>query len=161
MNLRLGFFRIWLVLSALYVLTIGAFFFHDVMDEFGRSFERSSWAKFDLLLPVSCREVRGRDGEDYNSEKGPWTKYQSEPLCWYKETKFRALYPEYNDFSGVQLSQRLYLKAGLNIGPAPKPWHRLFVASSVAFGPPLAFLILGAAFGWAFAGFAKAPRKAE
>jgi hypothetical protein len=84
MNLRRGFFRLWLVLSILYVAAIGAIFFNDVKGEFDKA--RNPFYAADMLsLPVACKDARGTEGTDYFME-GPWVDYQGrEKFCWYQE----------------------------------------------------------------------------
>jgi hypothetical protein len=42
----------------------------------------------------------------------------------------------------------------VGIGPPPAPWATLGTWASIAFGIPLAVLVLGASLVWAFSGFA-------
>src|SRR5262245_25155998 len=123
MNLRRGFFRIWLDFSALYVVAVVAIFYGDVREQFRKATLRAEFKKAGadlLLVPVLCKDARSKDGEDYDSS-GPWNDYRSEELCWYQEPKFRRLYPEYEDLAEDDLSERLYHRAGLQI-ERPRPW---------------------------------------
>jgi len=102
------------------------------------------------MIPVFCKQTRGQDGNDYERlslEEG------RTDLCWYQMPKFRKNYPEYNDLSEKELSDRMYIRAGLPHPPAP--WSPVGFAVSLAFGVALAVLVLGSAIGWAFAGFKK------
>src|SRR5262245_50027813 len=77
--------------------------------------------------------------------------------CWYALSKFRPLYPEYNDLPDGKLVRKLYADHGIltfdDLIPAPKPWATMAMWAAVAFGIPLVVLILGASLVWAFSGF--------
>src|SRR6516164_6606818 len=97
--------------------------------------------------------------------------------------EFRQRYPEYNNLTDDQLSDAVYKKfysdmpreqfekqvSELHEFPAdfteeeiatalkstvPNPWATLGTWASIAFGIPLAVLVLGASLVWAFSGFA-------
>jgi hypothetical protein len=70
-----------------------------------------------------------------------------------KASKFRVLFPEYNDLSDTELSRRLYSRFGQDTKPEAAPLKRLGIAMSVALGLPLIVLSLGASIMWACAGF--------
>lgn len=154
MNFRRGFFRIWLILSAIYTLLICIIFFDDVRQEFKKQALLSKWNEISvLLLPVLCDEARGEAKRDYNPPEGNYfNRFDAGALCWYEEPKFRQFYPEYRDLTTEMLSGRLYSKAGIATNRA-RPWTTLFVAVVTAIGVPLLVLILGAGLGWALAGF--------
>jgi hypothetical protein len=57
--------------------------------------------------------------------------------CWYTMSKFRPLYPEYNNLSDYELIRMLY---GIRV----RPWATLGIWASIAVGIPLAALIIGA-----------------
>jgi hypothetical protein len=157
MNIKRGFFRIWVVGSAFYVLAVGALFFGDIEKEFKDAALSQEWeGTGTLLVPVMCKEARGKDKEDYDSG-GPWNKYRDEPICSYKETDFRRLFPEYNDLSSQDLAVKTYRNIGAEIRMA-RPWQELLTASGIAFGVPLAVLFVGASLGWAFRGFRETRR---
>lgn len=147
MNIRRGTFRLWVVLSAVFVIVVMASQYASVRDDFKQvSSEKElsdkwGWAE---LLPADCAEARGMLGTDYTQEE--------DGLCWYEMPKFRALYPEYKDLKDYDLSRRLYAKAGKPL-TEPHPWMKLAKVSSVAIGVPLAVLVLGWSLLWAFAGF--------
>src|SRR5258706_10527890 len=112
MNLRRGFFRLWLVASVVFALGTGAFFFEPVHKEFQRD-SAEDWPG-SPMIPVFCKDTRGEDGNDYERlllEEG------RTDLCWYQMPKFRRNYPEYNDLSEKELSHRMYIRAGLPHAP--------------------------------------------
>ena len=163
MNMQLGFCRVWLVLSVLFVIGTVVVVFHHVREEFARAtfeaiFEFVSPAKtqtqdFEELLPMDCNRVlRGKADIDYSRDK--------KGHCWFTIKNFRMLYPEYNDLSDRDLSDRLYQMARIRLGPSvqasPAPWVLLLKTIAIAFGVPFSVLALGAAFGWAAAGFRRA-----
>jgi hypothetical protein len=164
MNLRRGFFRLWLVFSVLFVIATAVVFFPDVKSEFEKAAEWSpppgEWSPppGDLLVPVECSaDLRGKSGDDYevlNYSDG-------RDRCWYEFPKFRVLYSEYKGLTDDELSDRLYKKAGIptttprlykKATPAT-PWTSVLKAVGIAIGVPLIVLALGSAIGWSFAGF--------
>jgi hypothetical protein len=159
MNLRRGFFRLWLVLSILYVVVVGAMFFSDVNGEFAKA--RNPFYAADMLsLPVLCKNARGKDGVDYQLD-GPWNDYRQgkEKLCWYDEPKFRSLWPEYKDLTTSYLINVLYTRADMEAPKPVAPWALLLWVIGVALIPPSVILAIGSALGWAFVGFKQAaPR---
>jgi len=108
------------------------------------------------MLPVDCKEARGKSGTDYTPPEGPWNSYTARPNCWYKLPDFRRLYPEYRDLSEDAVSDKLYDQAGIVRNPA-RPWRELGTSTAIALGVPLIVLIIGAGIGWAFSGFRTKP----
>jgi hypothetical protein len=161
MKWRRGLFRLWIVGTALFVLAI-AFISYSVIEE---QFEETALqhyleANVDLLVPQLCGQARGVAGTDYSTQQarnpGPWDTYSKpNPFdnCWYTMSKFRPLFPEYNDLSDRELSRKLYADHGVPTRELPNPWVTLGTWASIAFGIPLAVLVLGASLVWAFSGF--------
>jgi hypothetical protein len=147
MNIRRGTFRLWLVLSAMFIIALAVIEFPSVRDEFRKVqsekelSDKWGWAE---LVPADCKIARGKLDTDYTRDK--------DDLCWYEMPKFRALYPEYKGLKDDDLSRRLYAKAGQPL-TEPHPWIKLAKVAAAAFGVPLGILILGASLFWAFAGF--------
>ncbi|TYL84519.1 hypothetical protein FXB40_44785 [Bradyrhizobium rifense] len=151
MNFGRGFFRVWIILSALFAMGVAVVSYQDVKEEFEKASLDFSQVGT-LMLPVDCREARGKSGADYTAPDRPWNTYTATPNCWYKLPDFRRLYPEYRDRSETALSDKLYSKAGIVLSPA-RPWRALGMALAIALAVPLFVLIVGAALGWAFSGF--------
>lgn len=151
MNFRKGTFRLWIVLSVLFVLGVAAVEAGSVRSEFKKAqtdAELSGKWGWALLLPADCDKARGTLGTDYDRH--------NDGLCWYEMPKFRALFPEYKSLKDDDLSSRLYAKAGQPL-IEPHPWLTLAKVTSFAFGVPLFALLLGASLSWAFAGFRSRP----
>lgn len=155
MNFRRGFFRIWVILSVLFVTSMAVVSYNEVSGEFEKASLDFSQVGI-LMLPVDCREARGKSGVDYDPPDGPWNAYTATPNCWYKLPDFRRLYPEYRDLSETALSDKLYNKAEIVRTPA-RPWRALGVALAIALAVPLFVMIIGVALGWAFSGFRTKP----
>ena len=86
-----------------------------------------------MLIPVDCRDARGKSGIDYKSDfVDPFDKSGSNPNCWYKIDALRRLYPEYNDLSDDVLSTALSARS---IKEPAAPWKRW----ELLFSLPLAF----------------------
>jgi len=105
LDFRQGFFRLWLLLSGIWILVVIAGSYRDLADEFHRAYY-SPPPGFIYLYPVPCDETRGIEGTDY-------TKGRAQ-ACWYKSPKFRQLYPEYKD-------QKTFSR--FNREADPQSWH--------------------------------------
>jgi len=154
MNLRRGFFRIWLVASVLFAGSV-AFLSYDKVS---RDFRRAGHWPGHLLLPALCHddtrgkenvETRGKEGVDFDRVDlgANSATFPRGNQCWYKIADFRRLYPEYEDLSDTDLSDRAYKRAGI-MTPA-RPWASLGLSILIAFGIPALVL----AIGWALSGF--------
>jgi len=101
-------------------------------------------------------DARGVAGVDYSTERGQRDYFGDRPnifsTCLYAMSKFRPLYPEYNNLSDKELSRKLY--AEVPTRELPNPWATLGWWAAIAFGIPLVVLVLGASLVWAFSGFA-------
>jgi hypothetical protein len=155
MNWRRGLFRLWIVGTGLFVLAIAFVSYSEIK----REFNAVGLSQF-LLLPQLCGDARGVAGKDYTTKAGqspgPWDTYTKPNFfdnCWYEMSKFRPLYPEYNDVSDNELRRKLYADHGVEV-QNPNPWATLGVWAGIAFGIPLVVLVLGASLVWAFSGFA-------
>jgi len=161
MNWRRGLFRLWIVGSALFVIAVAVISYSEIKAQFdATALQRWVEANDTLLVPQLCGEARGVAGTDYSTETGPPNYFEKfdnlNPFdkCWYAMSKFRPLYPEYNNLSDKELSRKLYADHGMPIRDLPNPWATLGVWASIAFGIPLAVLALGASLVWAFSGLA-------
>jgi hypothetical protein len=151
MNWRRGLFRLWIIGTVLFVLAIAFISYSEIK----KQFVDTALERF-LLVPQLCGDARGVAGTDYtaNLDGNTDAKPNFFDNCWYEMSKFRPLYPEYKDVSDKELSRRLYAEYGVPIRDTPNPWVTLGTWASIAFGIPLAVLILGASLAWAFSGFA-------
>jgi hypothetical protein len=149
--------------TALFVLTISVISYGELKTQFEEAaLQANSDARDELLVPQLCGNARGLAGKDYTTELGSSpgpgdTNPKPNPFenCWYAISKFRALYPEFQDLnlSDKDLSKKLYADHGVPLREAPNPWVTLGTWASFAFGIPLLVLLLGASLAWAFAGF--------
>ena len=109
MNFGVGFFRIWIVASVLFATGVAVLSYDKIASEFERAGQ--DWSKAGILLvPVDCRDARGKVNVDYTPPEGPWNAYTGSPQCWYRADVLRRLYPEYKDLPDDDLSDRLYKK---------------------------------------------------
>jgi hypothetical protein len=95
---------------------------------------------------------------------GPWSDYaaptaevkpdfsRKDGFCWYQMSTVRRLYPEYNDISDRDLSEKLYAKIGQRLRH-PHPWRVVGQTAAAAVGCPIGLLVLGWSLTWAFSGF--------
>ena len=148
MNVRKGTFRLWVVLSVLFVIAIAVISYSDIHTEFRNAYTDwdADFAKYGgySLLPADCEHAKGTLGIDYERN--------DDGLCWYKFYDFRKLYPEYKDLSNHEFERRVYAKAGRPLTEF-HPWIKVAKTAGVAFGGPFAILALGYALSWAIAGF--------
>ena len=68
-------------------------------------------------------------------------------------SKFRALYPEFDNIPDKDVSRKLYADHGIPTRDTPNPWASMGMVAGVAFGLPLMVLALGASLVWASSGF--------
>jgi hypothetical protein len=150
MNIGRGLFRIWIVMSVVWLLGVAVVFFNRVKSEFvAANTDLSAYGT--LMLPVSCKDARGQEGRDY--ENRPSNNYRASQVCWYESPKFHALYPEYKDLPDEQIWRKLYQRAGVEISPTPSPWMALGKALLIGVAGPLALLATGLVMGWIYLGF--------
>jgi hypothetical protein len=160
MNWGRGLFRFWLLFSALTIFVTMASSYERVREEFRvQSASKADWSAFLLLLPIDCRQARGKEGEDFKKEDdGPWRQYRKNPelrLCWFEEPKLRQLYPEYKDIPEKELSQRLYESAELPI-KVGRPWGVIIELIGMVVGICGSVFAIGYGLLWALSGFKKA-----
>jgi hypothetical protein len=142
LNVRRGLFRLWIVLSCLWVILICITSIAPIRQEFAKaaSMHNLAGASWTPDEPVDCSLARG-------------TEYRREgSLCWYSLPTFRKLFPEYADVPEQELSEKIYAKAGIPLTPI-RPWPKLGEKVALALGLPLGTFILGWAFLWALSGF--------
>ena len=162
MNWSRGFFRLWALFSTIVVIAAAAFNYSWIAQEFRDAHSTYAWTvekdakSFIVMLPVDCKSARGKDGVDYKSEQdGPWIQYRKDPallLCWYEESKFRPLYPEYNDLKTSELSKSLYAKAQQPLKEF-YPWTSLGMVVGWVVGICGGVLLIGLAIRWVLLGF--------
>ncbi|MBB5327807.1 hypothetical protein [Tunturiibacter gelidoferens] len=154
MNVQKGTFRLWVVLSVLFVIVVAAFSYDNIHTEFRNAYTDWNAVATKLggenMVPADCEKARGTAGTDYNRN--------DDGFCWYEFSKFRSLYPEYKDVNDKELDRRLYAKAGKPLVEF-HPWQKLAKVVLFAVGVPLGFLALGYALFWAVAGFRSQPSK--
>jgi hypothetical protein len=146
MNLRRGLFRLWIVGSALWVIAVAFVSYSEIKKQLTAAADAVAWPG-EIAVPALCSDARGAADVDYFIEFSD--------NCWYAMSKFRRLYPEYNDLSDNELVRKLYTARGIaGVSDVPNPWKTLGVRAAVAFGIPLAILALGSSLLWALSGFA-------
>jgi hypothetical protein len=162
LNWRLGFFRLWAVGSALFVIAVASLNYNEIKAQFDAYYVE--WPG-EPVVPQLCGNARGIAGTDFSTKQGqnpgPWDLYaKPNPFdnCWFEMSKFRRLYPEFNNLSDKQLSSKLYSELLPDAPWVKNPWTALRMWAAIGVGIPLSVLIVGAALGWAFSGFAASTR---
>lgn len=181
LNWRQGFFRFWVIGSALFVVAVAAINYGDIKAQFEASAFKKVWEQDELAVPIRCKNARGTAGTDFQlglfDDLIPATRRETRPVnpsdyCWYAISKFRLLYPEFKNLSDKGLASKRYVDLpppppgfvversrddelidaeGENADP--HPWLLLLRLATIAFGIPLIVLILGACLAWALSGF--------
>jgi hypothetical protein len=155
MNMKRGLFRIWVILSVVFITIVLTYSFNSIKSEFETvSLIKEMDKSATMLVPVERRKARGEENKDYSCSNPfliPDTQFKSD-TCLYELPKFRKLYPEYNDVTDKKLATDLYKEAGR---PTKEfsPWTKLMQTLIIAIGVPLAMLIFGRALLWSIDGF--------
>ena len=148
MNLRRSFFRLWMILSVLYVASVSAILFEDVKGALDKALNPFD-EKDAHIFPVDCKDARGKDGIDYQLDG-------KKKLCWYTEEKFRTLWREHKDLPTVYLANVFYSRADMSIPERPAPLKLFLQILLITIAPPLVILLIGSALRRVFAGFRRA-----
>lgn len=178
MNINRGLFRVWLVLSAIFIFGTLTVSYNEIVYEFKNKY--AAWkppTDATALIPSDCKIARGVKSEfdsaqlnalnDANArlaasgnkepvaaiKKYDYFKSRDDIYCWYELSKFREQFPEYNDLSDKEISDAAYTKAFGLIAPNYDPWGLLLKTILFSIAVPLGFLILGWSALWAIAGF--------
>lgn len=156
MNIKRGLLRIWVVLSAAYIIGLAAIGSKYVYEEFQQAdfIQRTIEGK-EYGYPVKCEFAKGVQGTDWNYGD-PW-EYNYQKVCWFTLESFKHHYPQHKDTEPSALLTINY-KMSDEYMPRPQPWWTLGGGIAWAFGLPLFFLVVGSAIYWAFAGFARTPK---
>lgn len=143
LNVRRGFFRFWIVCSAIWILAVAFIGYKQFRSE------RDAWHApvSEIMVPTDCSSARGIEGTDFDKRDGH---------CWYTLPVLRASYPEYRDMNDYDVAKRLYVKAGVG-WKDNSAWKNVASTAGWALGIPAAVFVLGWAILWAFSGFRATP----
>jgi hypothetical protein len=161
MNFRRGLFRIWLVLSVLFVIAVVVMSYDNMKKAFDQAALMAMVKGDQIIMPVFCGKARGVAGTDYttkeNQNPGPWDTYAKPnpfDLCYYMSVPdYRRLFPEFASMPEDALVKKAYADAGTPTRDIPNPWVTLLGLIAWALAVPLIVLAIGSAIFWAFAGF--------
>lgn len=153
MNLRRGFWRIWMVSTVLIMAFVFAQGYSAIESEFDQQARvQELLADGGLGVPVPCDEaVKRQMGKENLAHRSALNDKKS---CYYPFSKVRTFWPEYAARPDVELMEDLYDDAGDFLARGEP---LLMVLRLLALG--LALPLVALAFGWAAAGFAGASRK--
>jgi hypothetical protein len=168
MNIRRGFFRLWIFVALLWALLVAVLSFGTVRQEFVKAADERAMAEMSIvLIPALCGDARGDIGKDYSTDKmkgpGPWDKdAYPEPnpfdTCWYELPSFRRLYKEYSDLNDDDLVAKTYAKFDMKVSPSAHPWRRLSRVLMLVFLPPAMLFVVGCLLAWVGSGFLSATK---
>lgn len=159
-NFRRGLFRLWLVFSVIFAVSVFIFSFNDIYSEFKNEWQSMHPpADFVLLIPITSAEARG-EKKDYDCQAADSSVDninamfgdKTPTICWYPLPKFRKLYPEYNNLSDEDLDKAMYQKVGSPLKDF-KPWTIFFSKIAIALGIPLLIFAFGKSLIWIIQGF--------
>src|SRR5215469_1485218 len=169
MNWRRGLFRLWIVGAALFVLAVAFVSYDTIKAEFDEiaSIQKlpapsSILAQFRQLYPEY------KDWNDDQLADAMYKKFYSDMQREEFNKRITTSNVRIIEFEGgvfevpadaseKQIAAALasHKKSGtFDFPPLPNAWATLGVWASIAFGIPLAVLVLGASLVWAFSGFA-------
>ena len=149
MNWRRGLFRLWIVSSALFVLTVAFVSYPSIKAEFIVAANKPEAS----LIATLNDEVYRRFYSDMPREE--FDKKISAPKMI---ARLEAIVTKIDTSRPLSQWTDDELLAHMIAGSAPSPWTSLGKAAAIAFGIPLAVLILGSSLVWAFSGFAAARK---
>jgi hypothetical protein len=136
MNWRKGFFRIWIVLTILWILVIGAISWTDIPDKI--SLARLSDTQLFALFYPACRNASNPPPNDSVSVECLDAIKANSPTWDVSDMKRWG----HGDS---------YIEQSMRVATALIPTLVLLL------GPPLCFLLSGLLIGWALSGFKKGP----
>jgi hypothetical protein len=150
MNIKRGLFRIWVVLSILYIIVLTLFAIDYASREFEQQAEVNNilTGKISKGMPVDCTKAK---------EFPQWWAqfpHADDGLCWASLPEARKIHPELTDPSDLAFAETLYAGANKHLW-VPTPWWTVASFVGWAIGLPLAVLAIGSAIYWALAGFAR------
>lgn len=138
-NYRRGFIRLWVLISVLWTAGV-CLLYSSQIDKEIEQWRFQSRFQSSLMLPVRCSDARGHRGVEL--EAG---------ICFFNQTEFRLLYPEYDDLTLDDLTQKLYASVGK---PRTSSFYNLIREVSLfVIIPPIILLLTGTAFAWVGSGF--------
>jgi hypothetical protein len=149
MNWRRGLFRLWIVGAALFVIAVVAVNYSDITAEFDAAAKKVISQQATGKQIFEFQTSHGRieiEASDINAAKKEWAN-KPEPVGLSKLSDAELVLRYLSKLSDAELVA-LYNKS------LPNPWAKLGRVAAIAFGIPMAVLILGASLVWAFSGFA-------
>lgn len=157
-NWRKGLFRLWVVVSILWVGAVTPIMWRDLQN----SVEQIHWHyfgqwRFDrILVPLPLKAL--------DECKHVARAFSESDHAWILLEQFRECYPQYSDIPDRELSKRLYEKYHAAVPAAAAQamagrqkqtdvWLRFAVSLSAIAAPPVLCLLLGVSCFWVARGF--------
>ncbi len=166
MNARHWLFRLWLLITFLWIVVLGVISWPMAIKDYGWADSSQLGQYRSAELPVRCEEARGTVHLDYwvREAAEPWNRDDYETpshACWYNEQRFRALWPEYKNMPLADLSAELYRSLEWSQQFNGDPYLHTKLAALVAFVPSLALFAVGRLFAWAFVGAIRLVKRSK
>jgi len=158
MNWRRGLFRLWIVGTALFVIAVAYFSYDDIKAEFDAAASRRQAASMLATDAKLADWVHQRFYSDMPREQFDKKITAAKPITEPKViAQLEAIFRNIDTYRPVpewtEDERETFLLHDL-IEPMPNPWMTLGMWAAIAFGIPMAVLVLGASLVWAFSGFA-------
>jgi hypothetical protein len=160
MNWRRGLFRLWIFGTALFLIAVALISYSDIKAEFDAASKRD--AKLSSILAANPKAAdilynklysdmpRDQFDKEITGAK-PVTELTKRLDAFIATIDTSRSRSQWSDDEQVADSLTQFV-------PATNPWESVGMVAGLAFGIPLAVLILGACLVWAFSGFsAKQP----
>jgi hypothetical protein len=149
MNWRRGLFRLWIVGAALFVLAVAFVSYSEIKAQFAAKHAASILAVDKNLAD----QIYRRFYSDMPREQ--FDKKINDPKLI---ARLEAITSKLDTSRPLSQWSDDELLAHYTVGPSrkevPSPWTSLGQVAAIAFGIPLAILVLGSSLVWAFSGFA-------
>jgi len=156
MNWRRGLFRLWIVGTVLFVLAIAFISYSEIKADFDAVASKQQAAS-DLATDardwLHRRFYSDMPREQFDKKITTANPITEPEVIAQLEAIFRNT-DRSRPFYEWTLDEMLAYELHRLVEPTPNPWATLGVWASIAFGIPLAVLVLGASLVWAFSGFA-------
>lgn len=146
MNIKRGVFRLWLVLSSLFVGAVLLTTWENITADFKHATENRWWLEFpseeeynlEKIISDMKQERLSAVRQEQPLDNDSWWDYINDPTV-----------------EEVELERRLSKMKQERLAEKYAPWNNLIRIAAFAFGIPLIILVIGSAFAWALSGFSR------
>lgn len=161
LNIRRGLFRLWVVFTAAFIITVFAVSLGKIKDQFDAA--KDPWT----VVSQTPASVGASPSAAGAAEHGPWERYQkgqeASPSAPAAGSKYTIEPPQGQPLDWLAPKKgpaagQAGTPSASKTGMVRSPWALVLERVAIAAGVPAFVLVLGWALTWAFAGFKKPPR---